>query len=97
MGKVLLVLIVLIIVVFTLEKKHLYVRTVGKVFINSIELTQHSPIYNFELSEDVYLYIKGSKMPGTANPNNFLHLDIHRPPRIDHLKAKVTFQVVDPQ
>ena len=34
-------------------------------------------------------------MPGTANPNNFLHLDIHRPPRIDHLKAKVTFQVAD--
>ena len=48
----------------------------------------------FELSEDVYLYIKGSKMPGTANPNNFLHLDIHCPPRIDHLKAKVTFRLL---
>lgn len=33
-------------------------------------------------------------MPGTANPNNFLHLDIHRPPRIDHLKAKVTFRLL---
>ena len=33
-------------------------------------------------------------MPGTANPNNFLHLDIHRQPRIDHLKAKVTFRLL---
>ena len=44
-GKFLLVLIVFIIVVFTLKKKHLYVRTMEKDFINSSELTQHSPIY----------------------------------------------------
>ena len=50
----------------------------------------------FEFSEDVYPYIKATKLPGTTNPNNF-HVDMLRPPRVDHLKAKVTFQVVDPQ
>ena len=50
----------------------------------------------FEFSEDVYPHIKATKLPGTTNPNNF-HVVIPHPPKVDHLKAKVIFQVGDPQ
>ena len=50
----------------------------------------------FEFSEDIYPYIKATKIPGSTNPNNY-HVDIIDPPKVDHLKAKVTFQIVDPQ